>query len=88
MLLNRNPAPFPPPDTERLHGLVRAHWSLALCVVCGHEQPRGEHNRATCPGCGAQLRIFPLYRDLRRAMSRRFSGTTARKYDEHPEPSR
>ena len=47
-----------------LNGLVRTHWSLAVCVVCGHEQPRGEHNRATCPGCGAQLRIFPLYRDL------------------------
>jgi predicted RNA-binding Zn-ribbon protein involved in translation (DUF1610 family) len=43
---------------------VRTHWSLAVCVVCGHEQPRGEHNRATCPGCGAQLRIFALYRDL------------------------
>jgi hypothetical protein len=65
VLLNRNPAPSsPPPDTERLHGLVRTHWSLAVCVVCGHEQPRGEHNRATCPGCGAQLRVFPFYRDL------------------------
>ena len=64
MLLNRNPAPSPPPDTEPLHGLVRTHWSLAICVVCGHEHPRGEHNRATCPGCGAQLSVFPLYRDL------------------------
>ena len=64
MLLNRNPAPSPLPGTERLDGLVRMHWSLAVCVVCGHEQPRGEHSRAICPGCGAQLRIFALYRDL------------------------
>ena len=64
MLLNGNPAPSPLPDSERLDGLARTHWSLAVCVVCGHEQPRGEHNRASCPGCGAQLRIFALYREL------------------------
>jgi predicted RNA-binding Zn-ribbon protein involved in translation (DUF1610 family) len=65
VLLNGNPAsPSPPPDTEPVRGLVRTHWSLAVCVVCGHEQPRGEHSRATCPGCGAQLRTFPLYRQL------------------------
>jgi predicted RNA-binding Zn-ribbon protein involved in translation (DUF1610 family) len=65
MLLNGSPAPSPLPDSERLDGLVRTHWSLAVCVVCGHEQPRGEHSRASCPGCGAQLRIFALYRELR-----------------------
>ena len=48
-----------------LDGLVRTHWSLAVCVVCGHEQPRGERCRATCPGCGAQLHTFRLYRALR-----------------------
>ena len=64
MFLNRNPAPSPLPDPERLYGLVRRHWSLAVCVVCGHEQPRGEHSRASCPGCGARLRSFALYRDL------------------------
>jgi len=65
VLLNGNPAsPSPPPDTEPVRGLVRTHWSLAVCVVCGHEQPRGEHSRATCPGCGAQLRTFALYRQL------------------------
>ncbi len=48
-----------------LDGLVRTHWTLAICVICGHEQPRGEHARAVCPGCGAQLRSFALYRDLR-----------------------
>ena len=60
---NQQP-PSPPPDTEPLDGLVRTHWSLAVCVACGHEQPRGEHSHARCR-CGAQLRIFPLYRGLR-----------------------
>ena len=38
---------------------------LLVCVVCGHEQPHGERHRATCPGCGATLNSFALYRDLR-----------------------
>ena len=61
---NRNPASD---EEERVcvDGLVRTHWVLAVCVVCGHEQPRGEHARQTCPGCGAQLRSFALYRELR-----------------------
>ncbi len=46
-------------------GLLRTHWVLAVCVVCGHEQPRAEHARSSCPGCGAQLRHFPLFRELR-----------------------
>jgi hypothetical protein len=62
MLLHRN---SPVADDEvRFDALVRTHWSLAVCVVCRHEQVRGEHQRATCPGCGAQLRSFALYRDL------------------------
>ena len=64
MLVNGNPASSPPPESERLHGLVRTHSSLAVCVVCGHEQPHGERHRATCPGYGATLNSFPLYRDL------------------------
>ena len=28
--------------------------------------PDGEHGRVTCPGCGAQLRVFALYRYLHR----------------------
>jgi len=40
---------------------------LAIYVVCGHEHPHGERHRATCPGCGATLNSFPLYRDLQAA---------------------
>jgi len=65
MLAHPSPPSSPPPDTQPIDGLVRTHWSLAMCVVCGHEQPRGERSRASCPGCGAQLRTFPLYRELR-----------------------
>jgi rubrerythrin len=65
MLLDRNqPFPFPPPDGEPLTGLVRTHWMLAVCVVCGHERVHGERHRASCPTCGAQLHSFSLYRDL------------------------
>lgn len=41
--------------------LVRTHWTLAVCVVCGHEHPRGENARSTCPTCGATLHNLPLY---------------------------
>jgi hypothetical protein len=57
--------PAVPGDTVPVAGVIRTHWTLAVCVVCGHEHPRGEHSRACCPGCGAQLRVFALYRDLR-----------------------
>ena len=56
--------PTTPADTLPVAGVIRTHWRLAVCVVCGHEQPRGEQCRASCPGCGAQLRTFALYRDL------------------------
>ena len=65
MLSQHHSQPVHTPDRESVDGLVRTHWSLAVCVVCGHEQPRGEHSRASCPGCGAQLRTFPLFRALR-----------------------
>jgi rubrerythrin len=65
MLLHRNPPQVDDPERVPVDGLVRTHWALAVCVVCGHEQPRGERSRASCPGCGAQLRTFPLYRGLR-----------------------
>ena len=54
-------------DGERVpvDGLVRTHWTLVVCVVCGHEQPRGERCRASCPGCGAHLHAFRMYRALR-----------------------
>jgi rubrerythrin len=65
MRLQRSrPAPDAAPDAEPLGGLVRTHWMLALCVVCGHERVHGERARATCPTCGATLHSFPLYRDL------------------------
>ena len=62
--------PNEPRDTEEaqrvsVDGLLRTHWTLAVCVLCGHEQPRGERCRATCPGCGAQLHAFRMYRALR-----------------------
>ncbi len=67
MLLKRNQPAVAEAADAHVHGLVRTHWVLAVCVVCGHEQPHGEHSRVTCPGCGAQLRSFALYRDLQAA---------------------
>ena len=65
MLLHRDqPSPSPPPDAVLVAGLIRTHWVLSVCVVCGHERLNGERHRAACPACGAQLRSFPLYRDL------------------------
>jgi hypothetical protein len=38
----------PPPD------LVGARWSLAACVVCGHDETDGAGRvRITCPDCGS-----------------------------------
>lgn len=59
-----NPQESVPADMLPVAGVIRTHWTLAVCVVCGHEQPRGERSRASCPGCGAQLRVFTLYLDL------------------------
>ena len=66
MLVYRNqPSPSPLPDAVPVAGLICTDWVLSVCVVCGHERPHGERHRAACPTCGAQLRSFPLYRDLR-----------------------
>lgn len=65
MLLHRDQlSASPSPDGERWTGLVRTHWMLAVCVVCGHERVHGERRRAICPTCGATLNSFALYRDL------------------------
>ena len=64
MLVHRSPPSSPPLDAVPVAGLVATHWVLSVCVVCGHERPHGERHRASCPICGAQLRSFPLYRDL------------------------
>jgi hypothetical protein len=65
MRFHRNQtSPSSPPDAVAVVGLIRTHWVLAVCVVCGHERPHGERHRASCPTCGAQLRSFALYRDL------------------------
>jgi len=65
MRFHRNqPSASSPPDAVPVAGLVRTHWVLSVCVVCGHERPHGERHRASCPTCGAQLRSFVLYRDL------------------------
>ena len=64
MLLQRNQPSSPSPDALPVAGLARTHWVLSVCVMCGHERPHGDRHRAACPTCGAQLRSFPLYRDL------------------------
>jgi hypothetical protein len=67
MLLHRNPRPVPVREHDHVHGVLRTHWVLGICVVCSHELPCGENHRTSCPGCGAQLRFFPMYRDLESA---------------------
>jgi rubrerythrin len=64
MLAHRSPPPLEPADARPLAGLVRTHWMLAVCIVCGHERVHGERCRASCPTCGAALHSFTLYRDL------------------------
>jgi rubrerythrin len=65
MLLHRNQSSSSlPPDAVPVAGLLCTDWVLSVCVVCGHERPDGERQRVSCPTCGAQLRSFPLYRDL------------------------
>jgi hypothetical protein len=59
MFPNRNPRPINVLEDEHVHGVLRTHWVLGVCVVCHHEQPCGERHRSSCPGCGAQLRFFP-----------------------------
>ena len=54
MVLHRNqPSSSSPSDAVPVAGLVRTDWVLSVCVVCGHECPHGERDRASCPACGA-----------------------------------
>jgi hypothetical protein len=62
MLLNRSQRSINVREEEQIHGVLRTHWVLGVCVVCTHELPCAENYRTTCPGCGAQLHFFPLYR--------------------------
>jgi predicted RNA-binding Zn-ribbon protein involved in translation (DUF1610 family) len=44
-----SPHPLQPPAD-----LVGARWSLAVCVVCGHDETDGTGRvRITCPDCGS-----------------------------------
>ena len=44
--------------------LVCARWSLAVCVVCGHDETDGTGRvRITCPDCGStawRTRLGPV----------------------------
>ena len=49
-----------------VEGLVRTAYTLAVCVVCGHERIHTPRQQTSCPGCGASARrSFALFRDLR-----------------------
>jgi NADH pyrophosphatase NudC (nudix superfamily) len=51
---HRNPCPSPPPTAGQAVTLVRVESSLAVCVVCGHEESRASgRERVTCPDCGS-----------------------------------
>ena len=73
--MHTQPIPAPLPSTGpraelRLDGLLRTHWTLAVCPRCQHEQARAEHCTAPCPGCGGPLRAFALYQSLTAAATR------------------
>jgi hypothetical protein len=57
----RTNAPHSPQSHEQQPAQTR--YSLACCIVCGHEQVRSRPGRSTCPDCGAVVAIFALYRD-------------------------
>ena len=55
---HRNPCPSPPPTAGQAVTLtltlVRVESSLAVCVVCGHDESRASgRERVTCPDCGS-----------------------------------
>ena len=53
-----------------VNGLVRTRYTLAVCVVCGHERIHTPRNETSCPQCGASARrSFALFRDLRREVA-------------------
>ena len=54
MRLHRIPCPSPLPISVRTAvTLVRVGQSLAVCVVCGHEERGDGRERFTCPDCGS-----------------------------------
>jgi rubrerythrin len=47
-------------------GLIRTHYTLLVCVVCGHERIHTQPHETSCPECGASARrSFTLFHDLR-----------------------
>jgi hypothetical protein len=49
-----------------VEGLVRTRYTLAVCVVCGHERIDTPRQETSCRECGASARsAFALFRDLR-----------------------
>lgn len=49
------PQPIPVPlSLQPPADLVDGRWSLAVCVVCGHDETDGTGRvRITCPDCGS-----------------------------------
>ena len=49
-----------------IEGLVRTHYTLVVCVVCGHEHIHTPRHETSCPECGTSGHLsFDLFRDLR-----------------------
>lgn len=49
-----------------VEGPVRTRYTLAVCVVCGHDRIHTPRQQTSCPECGASAhRSFALFRDLR-----------------------
>jgi hypothetical protein len=47
-------------------GLIRTHYTLGVCVVCGHERVHTPRQESSCPECGGSARrSFALFRELR-----------------------
>ena len=63
MQLQTNATSAPEAPVE---GLVRTRYTLAVCVVCGHEHIHTPRQETSCPECGASARrSFALFRHLR-----------------------
>lgn len=61
-----SPVDVPSFGETPVDGLVRTHWTLGVCVVCGHEHPPAGSAaepaaQAAAPSCGRSR----LYRQLR-----------------------
>jgi hypothetical protein len=47
-------------------GLIQTHYTLDVCVVCGHKRVHTPSQESSCPECGASARrSFALFRELR-----------------------